>query len=106
MVMMNLPLDSDLMWVVNSLRGCHTTHSRLLSRLGQLTRRGFASNPSLNAGPNDAHVYCRELVRKHDYESFLISYFYPSYARRGYFAVKAFSVGNSIQFLTLKLIHR
>lgn len=53
------------------------------------------------AGPSDPHTYCRELVRKHDYESFLNSYFYPSNVQRGYFAVKAFSVGNFCSFLNV-----
>ncbi|KAJ6559192.1 Squalene/phytoene synthase [Mycena vulgaris] len=41
--------------------------------------------------PTDPAAYCRELVRKHDYESFLISKFWPAGLQDGYFAVKAFS---------------
>lgn len=37
-------------------------------------------------------AYCRDFVRKHDYESFLVSHFYPKAAQDGYFAIKAFSV--------------
>ncbi|GLB38317.1 putative squalene/phytoene synthase [Lyophyllum shimeji] len=40
----------------------------------------------------DPFEYCKDLVRKHDYEGFLVSQFYPSHAKGGYFAVKAFSV--------------
>lgn len=83
------------MRAVNSLWQYHMTHSRFLSGLYAVDRRGFASSPSLKSDPD---TYCRELVRKRDYESFLNSYFYPSYARRGYFAIKAFSVGNLIHF--------
>ncbi|KAG6831943.1 hypothetical protein H0H92_006544 [Tricholoma furcatifolium] len=36
--------------------------------------------------------YCKELVRKHDYEGFLISHFYPEDVKGGYFALKAFAV--------------
>ncbi|KAK7048364.1 UPF0551 protein, mitochondrial [Favolaschia claudopus] len=42
--------------------------------------------------PQDPIAYCRELVRKHDYESFLISKFWPAGQQQdGYFAIKAFS---------------
>jgi len=37
-------------------------------------------------------AYCRDFVRKHDYESFLVSHFYPKAAQDGFFAIKAFSV--------------
>ncbi|EEB98193.1 hypothetical protein MPER_02344 [Moniliophthora perniciosa FA553] len=33
----------------------------------------------------------RDFVQKHDYESFLISHFYPKELQGGYFALKAFS---------------
>ncbi|ELU39004.1 squalene/phytoene synthase domain-containing protein [Rhizoctonia solani AG-1 IA] len=42
-------------------------------------------------GTNEANAYCRELVRKHDYESHLCSYFYPRAAQPGYFALRAFN---------------
>ncbi|KAF7365215.1 UPF0551 protein, mitochondrial [Mycena venus] len=42
--------------------------------------------------PTDPAAYCRELVRKHDYESFLISKFWPAgQLQDGYLAIKAFS---------------
>ena len=43
-------------------------------------------------GTKDPNVYCRDFVRTHDYESYLISQFYPKEKRNGYFALKAFYV--------------
>ena len=43
-------------------------------------------------GTEDPNVYCRDFVRTHDYESYLISQFYPKKKRNGYFALKAFYV--------------
>ncbi|KAG6854664.1 hypothetical protein C0991_003312 [Blastosporella zonata] len=40
----------------------------------------------------DPAEYCKELVRKHDYEGFLTSHFYPANVKGGYFALKAFAV--------------
>ncbi|CAE6445351.1 unnamed protein product [Rhizoctonia solani] len=42
-------------------------------------------------GISEANAYCRELVRKHDYEGYLCSYFYPRAAQPGYFALRAFN---------------
>uniref|UniRef100_A0A0W0F3I2 Uncharacterized protein n=1 Tax=Moniliophthora roreri TaxID=221103 RepID=A0A0W0F3I2_MONRR len=42
-------------------------------------------------GTVDPAQYCRDFVQKHDYESFLISHFYPKEFQGGYFALKAFS---------------
>ncbi|KAF7985495.1 hypothetical protein HWV62_3693 [Athelia sp. TMB] len=44
------------------------------------------------AGSADPAAYCRDLVQKHDYESFLTSHFYPREVQGGYFALKAFYV--------------
>ncbi|KDN48269.1 hypothetical protein RSAG8_02861, partial [Rhizoctonia solani AG-8 WAC10335] len=41
---------------------------------------------------SEANAYCRELVRNHDYEAYLCSYFYPKAAQPGYFALRAFNV--------------
>ena len=49
------------------------------------------SNDSTIGLANPA-AYCRDFVRKHDYESFLVSQFYPKAAQNGFFAIKAFSV--------------
>ncbi|EUC60238.1 squalene/phytoene synthase [Rhizoctonia solani AG-3 Rhs1AP] len=43
-------------------------------------------------GTSEANVYCRELVRKHDYEAYLCSYFYPRAVQPGYFALRAFNI--------------
>jgi hypothetical protein len=45
-------------------------------------------------GTSEANAYCRELVRKHDYEAYLSSYFYPRAAQPGYFALRAFNVSD------------
>lgn len=37
-------------------------------------------------------TYCRSFVQKHDYESWLLSPFYPKDLRDDYFALKAFQV--------------
>ncbi|QRV77564.1 Squalene/phytoene synthase [Ceratobasidium sp. AG-Ba] len=61
--------------------------------LRKLARRFATNNSSVNAGgTSDANTYCRELVRKHDYEAYLCSYFYPRAAQPGYFALRAFNV--------------
>lgn len=59
-----------------------------------LRRRWYSS--VLAPGLADPVGYCKELVRKHDYESFLLAPFYPKHAQAGYFAIKAFSVGSSV----------
>lgn len=52
-----------------------------------------AKKYSTSVEPQDPAAYCRELVRKHDYESFLISKFWRTGEQQdGYFAIKAFSV--------------
>ncbi|KAF9452887.1 hypothetical protein P691DRAFT_659641 [Macrolepiota fuliginosa MF-IS2] len=43
-------------------------------------------------GLSDPNGYCRDLVRKHDYESYLISQFWPKDLQEAYFGIKAFSV--------------
>ncbi|KAK2465334.1 hypothetical protein APHAL10511_002688 [Amanita phalloides] len=70
----------------------HTQTIRLskISRILQLKLRRCYSSV-LAPGPADPVAYCKELVRKHDYESFLLAPFYPKEAQAGYFAIKAFS---------------
>jgi NADH dehydrogenase [ubiquinone] 1 alpha subcomplex assembly factor 6 len=51
----------------------------------------LGSNPD-TTGSADPSVYCKDLVRKYDYESFLTSQFYPKEMQGGYFALKAFYV--------------
>lgn len=54
-------------------------------------RNLLTSATSKDSGTNPFQ-YCKDLVRKHDYEGYLISHFYPNEARGGYFALKAFYV--------------
>ncbi|KAJ6613282.1 Squalene/phytoene synthase-domain-containing protein [Mycena sp. CBHHK59/15] len=56
------------------------------TRLPPVVRRYSAPD-----APTDPATYCRNLVRTHDYESFLVSKFWPAPLQDGYFAVKAFS---------------
>lgn len=53
---------------------------------------GVCRRYSTTEGLIDSAAYCRELVRKHDYESFLIGKLWPVPQQDGYFAIKAFSV--------------
>jgi NADH dehydrogenase [ubiquinone] 1 alpha subcomplex assembly factor 6 len=72
--------------------------SRAAAPLGRdflsLRRRCYSSGPT--PGLADPVAYCKELVRKHDYESFLLAPFYPKDAQAGYYAIKAFAVGSFI----------
>ena len=54
-------------------------------------RRASTNAPTTTTDP---HAYCKDLVRKYDYDSFLTSYFYPQEAQSGFFAIKAFSVSS------------
>ncbi|KDQ62289.1 hypothetical protein JAAARDRAFT_122532 [Jaapia argillacea MUCL 33604] len=58
----------------------------------QLLARRYTNTPTPAGGLDDPVAYCRELVRKNDYESFLLSPFYPKELQGGYFALKAFYV--------------
>ncbi|KZT25396.1 hypothetical protein NEOLEDRAFT_359523 [Neolentinus lepideus HHB14362 ss-1] len=70
----------------------HGRRQNILSRSIRWSRRSLTTaSPSLG-GVGDPGAYCKDLVRKHDYESFLMSPFYPEYLRGGYFALKAFYV--------------
>ncbi|KIK65532.1 hypothetical protein GYMLUDRAFT_39002 [Collybiopsis luxurians FD-317 M1] len=46
---------------------------------------------STSASITDPTAYCLDLVKNHDYESYLIAQFWPKELRGGYFALKAFS---------------
>ncbi|KAJ6477447.1 Squalene/phytoene synthase [Mycena vitilis] len=61
---------------------------RLTRRCTSNIARRYSTVPEV---PTDPALYCRDLVRKHDYESFLISKFWPAGLQDGYFAIKAFS---------------
>jgi NADH dehydrogenase [ubiquinone] 1 alpha subcomplex assembly factor 6 len=63
-----------------------------------IRRHAGRCSVSTISGGLDPISYCRDVVRKHDYASYLVSQFYPKDAQGGYFALKAFSV-------RFKLIH-
>ena len=69
--------------------------SRAAAPLGRdlLSLRRLYSSGSA-PGLADPVAYCKELVRKHDYESFLLAPFYPKDAQAGYYSIKAFAVGS------------
>lgn len=50
-----------------------------------------AASPSVG-GTGDPFAYCEDFVRKHDYDSFIVSQSWPREKRKGYFALKAFAV--------------
>ena len=56
-----------------------------------ILRRGYATAIA-SGGTADPMAYCRALVQKYDYDSFLTSYFYPRQLQPGYFAIRAFNV--------------
>ncbi|KXN81771.1 NADH dehydrogenase (ubiquinone) complex I, assembly factor 6 [Leucoagaricus sp. SymC.cos] len=66
----------------------HHTFSRRL----YATQRQNPDLVSSSVGLSDPVGYCTDLVRKHDYESYLISQLWPRDLRGSYFALKAFSV--------------
>jgi len=45
-----------------------------------------------SGGTKDPLAYCKELVQKHDYPSFLVGQFYPKSQQLGYYGLKAFFV--------------
>lgn len=55
-------------------------------------------------GAGDPATYCKQLVQKHDYESYLTSYFYPRHLQSAYFAIRAFNV-RSITMCTIGIRH-
>ncbi|KAJ3575339.1 hypothetical protein NP233_g1152 [Leucocoprinus birnbaumii] len=60
-----------------------------------VSKRRYATQPASaesSVGLSDPFGYCTDLVRKQDYESWLISHFWPQNLRGSYFAIKAFSV--------------
>ncbi|KIO27028.1 hypothetical protein M407DRAFT_195197 [Tulasnella calospora MUT 4182] len=73
-----------------------SAHQRLAWRPPLLSLRPAKQwqrkNHSQTADSQDSNAYCRDLVRKHDYDSFLTSYFYPRRTHDAYFALRAFNV--------------
>ena len=66
---------------------CYRRHAHFALR-----RFSTKTQPYEGGSTVDSSAYCRDLVRKHDYEGFLVSQFYPNEVKDSYFAVKAFSV--------------
>lgn len=57
--------------------------------------RTLSSSPTAQeAGVADPVGYCKEYVRKRDYESYLIASFYPRHLQGAFFALRAFYVSN------------
>jgi NADH dehydrogenase [ubiquinone] 1 alpha subcomplex assembly factor 6 len=55
-------------------------------------RAASTSTRPSGTGSDEHHAYCKDFVQKHDYEAYLVSQFYPTGKRNGYFAIKAFYV--------------
>ncbi|KAF8903158.1 hypothetical protein CPB84DRAFT_1774996 [Gymnopilus junonius] len=68
------------------------THPNLLSNSKSYTFGSRCLSTEPGAGPSDPRAYCKDFVRKYDYDSYLNSYFYPRDSQNGFFALKAFSV--------------
>lgn len=62
-----------------------------------------SSDSESNSTITDPAGYCRDLVRRQDYESYLVSQFYPKHLQGGYFALKAFSV-RRVAFVSYSLL--
>lgn len=65
--------------------------------------QGFRWHSASAPGTADPAAYCRDFVRKHDYDSWLLSPFYPKHLQNAYFALKAFSVCNSSFLVDIQL---
>ncbi|THH30655.1 hypothetical protein EUX98_g3536 [Antrodiella citrinella] len=52
----------------------------------------MSSASGLESGLNDPNGYCKDLVRKRDYEAFLTSQFYPRQLQNAYYALRAFHI--------------
>ena len=69
------------------------TFPRMLQRTATISASARRLATTLSAGgTGDPAAYCRSLVQKHDYESYLCSHFYPRERQPGFFALKAFFV--------------
>jgi NADH dehydrogenase [ubiquinone] 1 alpha subcomplex assembly factor 6 len=75
-------------WLLKPRLGHYVSELPLSLRLGYRRTVSTHSKGSLT----DASGYCRDFVRKNDYEGFLISQFYPKDLQGGYFALRAFFV--------------
>jgi NADH dehydrogenase [ubiquinone] 1 alpha subcomplex assembly factor 6 len=76
---------------------CKGLHTRAIFKFQSPWSVRLRRASTNSVGTMDPHAYCKDLVRKHDYDSFLTSYFYPREAQSGFFAIKAFSVSTPPQ---------
>ncbi|KDQ11451.1 hypothetical protein BOTBODRAFT_35328 [Botryobasidium botryosum FD-172 SS1] len=65
-------------------------HRPVSNALRHLQRRHVSQ--ARTGGIQDPAAYCRDLVRKHDNDAFLCSYFYPRHLQGAYFGLRAFNV--------------
>ena len=80
-----------------AFEGWSRLHSRAVYKFqSPLSARFRKASTNAPIGTMDPHVYCKDFVRKYDYDSFLTSYFYPREAQNGFFAIKALSVSESL----------
>ena len=82
-----LKTSSTTMKFGTAFEGWSRVHIRAVYKIRRVSTNAFI-------GITDPHAYCKDLVRKYDYDSFLTSYFYPREAQSGFFAIKAFSVSS------------
>ncbi|TRM60671.1 isoprenoid synthase domain-containing protein [Schizophyllum amplum] len=70
------------------------SHARLavFVRLPASYPRHASSSAHSPIGASNPEAYCSDLVRKHDYESYLVGQFFPQERQGGYYALKAFAV--------------
>ncbi|KIJ64453.1 hypothetical protein HYDPIDRAFT_90439 [Hydnomerulius pinastri MD-312] len=61
-------------------------------RIGCARSFSASSRTRSAAGASNPTEYCKDLVRKHDYEGFLTSQFYPRQLQPGYYALRAFYI--------------
>ena len=61
--------------------------------------RRFTATQAQEGGVQDPDAYCRDLVKKRDYDAFLISQLYPKELRDGFFALRAFYVSVFLQIV-------
>lgn len=56
--------------------------------------RNFSASTKVRseAGTSNPTEYCKGLVRKHDYEGYLVSQFYPRQYQSAFYALRAFYV--------------
>ncbi|KAG2151391.1 isoprenoid synthase domain-containing protein [Suillus clintonianus] len=66
--------------------------SRCLQRFSSCRQFHAGSVSRAEAGISNPAEYCKDLVRKHDYEGYLTSQLYPKRFQGGYFALRAFYI--------------